>query len=483
MKPGFALKCASLTSLVITLVLPVNAQLKPKKAPQPKATAAKPATVTAPVVAATPVAPVATATQPAANQEKWYDSVKISGMIRVRPEVKDNFAFDGDQKYSFVGQKVWLTAEKEFADKSKAVITLQDVRIWGGQNPSITDTGTERQATDIREAYLNLKNFLWSPFDLKIGRQKLEYGEQMLVGSLDWANVGRSFDGAKLIWETQHNNLQIFTTFVQGSRSNDLNNAASPLNTKNVYFSGIYNAWKIHRAFMLDTFIFARNEEGVDRNANQLYTYGIRMSNRTDPGNKTPKDMLIDYSLDVAYQGGQRLGEEIQAYAAVGFLGLNFNTGSLVRMRVGGQGAYASGDTDASDGKYQTFDALYPTPHYQFGTADMTSWRNLTGWGVDYTIWFGPDFSIKLDYWYAMRSSTADYWYAVSGAAYTTTPIASLGGERELYQEADVTINYKARDFLAFQAGYSYAMRGKAMTAAGKSGDYQFAYLMSTLTF
>ena len=202
-----------------------------------------------------------------------------------------------------------------------------------------------------------------------------------------------------------------------------------------------------------------------------------------EAGNKTPKDMLIDYSIDVAYQGGQYLGQEVQAYGAVGFLGINFNVSPTVRMRFGGQGAYSSGDNDSTDGKYQTFDPLYPTPHYQFGQADMTSWRNMTGGGIDYTIWFTPDFSIKLDYWYAMRTSTSDYWYAIGGGANTGTSIASLGGEKELYQEAGVLINYKARDFLSFQSGYSYAMRGKAMNAANKSGDYQFAYLMSTLTF
>lgn len=470
----------TLSSLVIFyFAFPAYAQLKPKKAPPQKAQPAKAAAPAKPAVATQ----AALETKPAepAPAPKWYESVKISGMVRVRPEIKDNFNFDTDNKYNFVGQKVWLTAEKEFADKSRAVITLQDVRIWGGQNPSITDTGTERQATDVREAFLQLKNFLWSPFELKVGRQKLEYGEQMFVGALDWANVGRSFDGAKLTWDTEKNNLQVFGTMIQAWRSNDLNNAASTANTKNMYFSGIYNAWKIHRAFMLDAYLFARNEEGADRHANQLYTYGLRFSNRTEPGNKTPKDMLVDYSIDVAYQGGRYLGQEVEAYGAVGFIGLNFDLG--VRMRLGGQGAYASGDNDASDGKYQTLDPLYPTPHYQFGQGDMTSWRNLTGGGIDYTIWFTPDFSVKLDYWYAMRTSTSDYWYAIGGAANTGTSITSLGGEKELYHEAGMLINYKPRDFLGFQAGYSYAARGKAMNSAGKTGDYQFAYLMSTLTF
>lgn len=462
--------------ITLTMAQALGAQAQKKKPAKPAAATAE----QAPAAATTPQATTAPSAAEPQAAEKWYESVKITGMIRVRPEIKENFNFDDSQRFNFVGQKVWLSAEKEFKDKSKLVITLQDARVWGGQNPSITDTGTEQQATDIREAYVQLTNFLWTPFDLKLGRQKLIYGEEMLVGALDWATVGRSFDGAKLIWDSKLNNLQIFSTIVQENNSNDLNNLNSPKNSPGVYFSGIYDTLKLHKSFWIDSFVFARNQDGLTH-ANQLYTFGARFHNRTEAGNKTASDQLIDYSLDVAYQGGQKGGQEIQAYGAVGFLGVNFNPG--LKMRLGGQGAYASGDEDSTDGKYQTFDPLYPTPHYQFGQADMTSWRNLVGAGINYTVWFTQDFNLKFDYWYAMRQSTSDYWYAISGAANTSTTLASLAGEKQLYQEFGLLANYAARTFLSFQAGYSYAMRGTALNAANKSGDYQFAYLMSTLTF
>ncbi|HNN00752.1 MAG TPA: alginate export family protein [Turneriella sp.] len=464
-------------SLMTALLTTAAEAQKRKPAAKPQA---EPAAAAAAPATAEPAQPVATATAPAAapaTEEKWYDTVKISGMVRVRPEVKENFAFDDSQRYNFVGNKVWLTAEKEFKDKTKVVITLQDVRVWGGQNPSITDTGTEQQSTDIREAYVQLKNFFWSPFDLKVGRQKIALGEEMLVGALDWANVGRSFDGARLIWNTSVNDLSIFSTIIQENNSNDLNNANSPKNSPGVYFSGIYDTLKLHKSFWLDTFVFARNQDG-SAHSNQLYTFGARFHNRTEAGNKTASDQLIDYSIDVAYQGGQKGGQEIQAYGGVAFIGVNFNPG--LKMRIGGQGAYASGDDDATDGKYQTFDPMYPTPHYQFGQADMTSWRNLMGGGVNYTIWFTQDFNLKLDYWYAMRQNGNDSWYSIGGIAFNS---AGLGTEKQLYQEFGLLANYQARSYLAFQAGYSYAMRGKAMELANKSGDYQFAYLMSTISF
>jgi hypothetical protein len=416
-------------------------------------------------------------TTAASTGENWYDSFRFTGMIRVRPEIKENYAFDADQRFNFVGQKVWLTAEKQFKDKSKIVITLQDTRVWGGQSPTIIDTGSEQQATDIREAYVQLANFLWTPFELKLGRQKLIFGEEMLVGSLDWSNVGRSFDGAKLIWDNKLNNLQLFSTIIQENNSNDLNNTGSAANKQGTYFSGIYDSLKLHSLLFIDSYLYARNQD-MDGHSNQLYTAGLRFHNRSEPGNKTPADQLIDYSVDLAYQFGQKAGKEIQAYAGVAFVGFTFNPG--LKMRIGGQGAYASGDTDPNDGKYQTFDSLYPTPHSQFGIADMTSWRNLIGAGIDYTLWFTPVFSLKLDYWYATRQSGSDSWYSISGAAFNSS---ALGTEKELYQEWDVLVSYKPRDFLSFQGGYAYAMRGKAMNVANKSGDYQFAYLMSTLAF
>lgn len=468
-------------SFILLALVSYSANLqaqRPRRGPlKPQAPVVAPATLANPVVQPNAETQPATTASTVPVAPKWYESVKITGMVRVRPEVKENFAFDAGQRYNFVGQKVWLSAEKVFDDKTKMVITLQDARIWGGQNPTITDTSTEQQATDIREAYVQMKDFFFTPFELKIGRQKLEYGEQMLVGALDWSNVGRSFDGFKLTWDKGVNNLQVFSTIIQESNSNDLNNTGSALNKQGTYFSGIYDQLKIHRGFMIDMFGFARNQD-VDGNSNQLYTGGMRFSNRTDAGNKSPSDMWFDYSIEGAYQGGQKAGKEIQAYGAVGFIGFKFDLG--VKMRIGGQGAYASGDSDPNDGKYETFDSLYPTPHYQFGQADMTSWRNLTGGGLDYTVWFTPDFSVKLDYWYAMRTNGNDNWYSIGGTPFVST---ALGTEKELYQEAGVLINYKPRDYLMFQAGYAYAMRGKAMNLANKSGDYQFAYFMSTFVF
>lgn len=470
-KMNFALFAGVLCATFVTA--PVSAQRKPR---MPKAPTAKEAATTtkAGAVPAQPTAPQEVAPDSVEIPKAKDESFKFSGLIRIRPEVKEGLGFDKSKNFNFVGQKVWLTAEKAFSDKTRFLITLQDARVWGGQSGAAgTDTSGEQQAVDVREAYLQADDFLGTPLSLRLGRQKMTFGDELFVGVSDWGNVGRSFDGARLIWDTPTNNFSAFSTILQEDNSNDLNNANNTLNTKGIYFSGIYDTIKISKAFWLDAFVFARNQDKAIH-SDQLYTGGLRFHNRTEKGNKSPKDQIFDYSLDIAYQGGRKGGLEVQAYGAFAQVGATFTAGK--KMRLGAQGAYASGDNDATDKKYQTFDPLYPTTHSIMGIADMVTWRNVTGAGVNYTVWFLPTLSLRVDYWYADRTSTKDGWYY--GAANV-----ALGTERGLYHEADAILNYNARENLGFQAGYAYANRGNALRAAGKDTDYQYGYFMSTFKF
>jgi hypothetical protein len=58
--------------------------------------------------------------------------------------------------------------------------------------------------------------------DLKLGRQTLSYDNERLVGSLDWAMQGRSFDALKGIYKFNPNSkLEAVVTY--NNDDNDLN--------------------------------------------------------------------------------------------------------------------------------------------------------------------------------------------------------------------------------------------------------------------
>ena len=416
------------------------------------------------------------------NSEPWYKTIQFSGMIRWRPEVRKNVLFQSGTTENWVAQKAWLTFSKTFKDKSKAVIRLQDVRVWGGQRSSkaATDTGAEQQAVDVREAYVDLKNLLGSPFDLQVGRQRLFYGEQRLLGHLDWANVGRSFDAVRLKYNIpQTNSLHIFGAIVQEGKSLDLNNASA--NTTESNFGGIYNTFKGLGALHIDTYAFTRiNADNTDLES--IHTVGTRITNKT-LGKKTARSVNYDYALEAALQFGKFNNQNIEAYAAALLAGYTLDLG--IKIRFGIEVSAASGDKDPNDNKYQTFNQLYAVPHFIYGIQDLISWQNMASAGPNLKLIFKERMSLTLSYLYFQRIETSDAWYKLPGGTSTNLSAAALGDSKELYHEADVMFIWQAREFLNLHIGYAIAYAGTGIFDS-KNVDVRlshWSYLMTTIQF
>lgn len=407
--------------------------------------------------------------------------VSISGMYRIRPEYKGNTGFTAGQPQNleFVGSKLWVTLSKEFSDKTKVLVTIQDARVFGDENNGASglSTANETQALDVREAYTDLANFLGLPVNLQLGRQKLNYGDQRLIGGLDWTNIGRSFDAARLKWDTKQNSLHAWAAILTEDNSNDLQNWAGN-NSKEQYLGSLYNTYKGFGSILLDTYYINKTDQ---LSGYYLHTLGLRLTNRTQKG-KTPEGTSVDYTLEGAYQLGDNkstgTNKKIGAWAVSAGGGFTFNPG--VKTRIGLEVDAASGDTDSTDDKVQTFANLVPTNHLHYGQADLISWQNMLAGSLNATLFFTKTFSTKLAYWYISRLTETDAWYNVGGGLASTLGTST---EKELAHEIDLTLKYQARDYLTFDAGYSLALRGKALKDVNKNGDYHFAFLSTTIKF
>lgn len=296
----------------------------------------------------------------------WSDGFKVGGMVRFRPEFKNNYDYDRttSDAVEFVGQKIQLSVEKEFSPDVKAKITIQDSRLWGGEPGYQTGLSTAndntRQSTDIREAYIDVKSLL-GPIDLVIGRQILAYGDQRLVGHLDWTNVGRSFDGAKLRYETtwlsshlwgmviseEDSDIAGNNTNVGRKNPSGLKYDCDPFNkntctvtaTKtneldDAYFTGFYNTFKPSEHVFIDLYYLGLYKKWVPvdkyntlgisqlapvypgattqpfpttqdrfRQRDNLHTVGIRLTNRTQKEGKAAV-IPLDWTVEYAHQSG-----------------------------------------------------------------------------------------------------------------------------------------------------------------------------------
>lgn len=305
----------------------------------------------------------ATNTVPAVKEEiaiksppTWSDGLKVGGLIRIRPEMKYNYDFNSttNDNVDFTGQKVQFFIEKEFTKDIHTKITFQDSRIWGGEKGSITGVSTAndstKQSTDVREAWLEAKNLFDVPISLQAGRQILNYGDQRLVGGLEWSNVGRSYDGARFKFDEKYLSSHIWAMSV-GEKSSDAGGNNTALGTKNQYgaiyncppnaktactgptpdapaqemgdsvFTGFYNTIKPSEYFHIDLYYLGLQKKYLNTNqalaltspnpgtpesragrTDIVHTYGFRLTNKTQANSKSLQ--AFDYALEYATQNG-----------------------------------------------------------------------------------------------------------------------------------------------------------------------------------
>ena len=67
---------------------------------------------------------------------------------------------------------------------------------------------------DLYQAYVEIADYKEFPLGLKVGRQLFNYGEQRLVGSFDWNNLGRTFDAIRLRYERERFWMEVFASSV-----------------------------------------------------------------------------------------------------------------------------------------------------------------------------------------------------------------------------------------------------------------------------
>jgi hypothetical protein len=157
----------------------------------------------------TPATPVIPA--PAANPLSFADGrITLSLEDQTRFEFREN-NFDFNNSVNSVNDDSWLLNRFRVGLLLKPTGWMslyfqgQDSREIGSDRPNVPgQLGAEGDNPfDLRQAYLELGDSKTSSLSLKVGRQVLLYGDQRLVGPLDWSNISRTFDAVKLRWSGQ----------------------------------------------------------------------------------------------------------------------------------------------------------------------------------------------------------------------------------------------------------------------------------------
>lgn len=315
--------------------------------------------------------------------------VKVGGEIRVRGE---SVGSDGPGTKGMVLQRTRLNADAAVNEKVKVYIQVQDSRTWGrdGTTNGLGTSGDESTTigatggtvkvdnrADIKQAYFHLDKLLDQPLSLRVGRQVMAYGDNRLIGHLEWSNNGRSFDALKLMYNAETLSVDLWSARVYETTTTSSDSD----------FNGIYATYKGIPSNTVDIYYLqdttpksatsgSPNDANDANKGRDVSTYGLRLNGKLAD---------LDYTGEVALQGGTRtdngttkVSQEASAYAVKA----GYTIPSVMGLRVGAEYDSATGDDSGTADKKEDFQNLYPTNHYLYGFTDDISWSNMKAWAV-----------------------------------------------------------------------------------------------------
>jgi len=407
------------------------------------------------------------------------DALKWNFQARARGEMRENL-YDFDATKDAITDDAWLLhrvrvgLDWEPIDWLHFTVQGQDARESFSDRPDIPfQNGAEGDdAFDLRLASIETGDP--QHLSLKLGRQVLSYGDERLVGPLEWLNFSRTFDAAKLHYQAPTWSLDAFTSSLVRVDTSGFNRS-DWLNSDghDQFFSGVYFSGQALPFQTTDLYVFQLHEEFVTGDTD-FATLGGRA--KGDPR----KLDGWDYTVELVGQGGELNSSPLRGYAYHLEGGYNWLENAW-KPRLALEYSGGSGDNDSTDGRVNTFQNLFPTNHPPYGLMDTFSWQNMQNLVLRLAAQPHPDVKTTLDLHSFWLANTADAWYRANG----TTQVRGINPDADNHAgcEIDFTINAKLTSHLDMLVGYSHFFAGAYLTDTGASDDADFGYLMLTLNY
>lgn len=402
---------------------------------------------------------------PSGQVNKW---LSLRGEFRGRLEGFSGGAYRPDNSDGYMLDRFRINFTVAPSKVAKVVVQLQDARVFdkatGGSAVPFRDT------LDLRMAY---GEFGGARHMVRVGRQELVFGEQRLVGHLNWVNNARSFDGVRATITRKPFKFDVFASSVVTIQPEAFDKSGAGNRLYGFYGS---TTMAIPKA-TVEPYVFFRQSEGLTLETGGLgdieqATIGTRIAGRL------PRD--VDYGIEMAAQTGTVSTDDVRAWAGHWVVGKTLSK-APAKPRPFIEFNYASGDADAKDGTRGTFDQLYPTPHDKYGLADQVGWRNIEHLRGGVELKPHAKWSLAGSYHSFWLASATDALYAAGGAAVARSAAGTAG--RYVGQEIDGQATYTYSPQLQIAGGYAHVVPGAFLKATTPGESYSSAYLMFTYVF
>jgi hypothetical protein len=399
---------------------------------------------------------------------KW---LRFSGEYRARAEGFIGGGFKADNEDAYLLSRLRLNMMIAPESWLKFGFQAQDAHVfWKNQNPP---EPPYQDTMDLRLGYVEIGDVEKKTIGFRAGRQELAFGDERLIGNVNWVNTARSFDALRGTYRSRGLRVDLFAASVVNAQDGQFDRSAN-----GNYLYGIYGgmAQLVPMATVEPYFLWRRSsglvaENGVSGILN-FGTVGLRVAG------KLPKDW--DYGVEMDRQAGSLGTDSIGAWAGHWVLGHTLLT-THYHPRVSLEYNYASGDDNPADGHRGTFDQLYPTGHDKYGMDDQVGWKNIRNARASLELKPGKKWLAvgRYDAWWLADPHDALY---TAASAVVARSVSGLAG-RFVGQELDGSLAYNLSRQFQFGGGYGHIFPGTFLMNATPGKSYSYPYVSSTFVF
>lgn len=427
--------------------------------------------------------------------------IDVNARLRVESR-EQNFTFNA--ALPSITDDTWLLTRLRVGVKGQVVpgwmlhAQVQDSREIDSARPSVPFVAGSEGADplDLRLLYFEK---IAGKVAIRVGRQVLAFGDERLVGPLEWNNFARTFDAVRLTCPKV--GLDVFVSSVvqiqpglqQGWRTNH--------SSRHDILGGMYARFSPASVFKVEPYLFYRaataetvysaGAAGTARPYDipqRIATFGVRFL-----GGPAEKLGGFDYDAEVAGQIGEVRGRQLVAgvlvYPGPAWLdhgawavhaGVGYSFKAPARpWRFYAEVNRASGDRDPADASSQSFLNLFPTNHKFYGGMDAFAWKNMRELALtaSTTVWGSK---VRLEHhWFAL-DRVSDTWFRANAVTAVRPLSASArGASRRAGAETDFVIARPIGKHTMIEGGVSYFEAGRYLDDTGGGSDAKFAYLQT----
>lgn len=415
-------------------------------------------------------------------------NVKVSGNITSSYVNRSDFnlGLDTTQPYR---QSVFLTqtslrVDADLSDNVSTTVGLINERAWGGENAITNDSSNEPTQVNIYLAYVTLREFLYSPLTLTVGRQTFAFGNAFIFDATGTNNVASGALGniaADLTMRTSLDAVRAtldykpltIDIFAGKASSGYVKGVATGTNKQkddtDVY--GINANYQLGDEMntVVEAYVFGKNTgEGAtssDR-ADKIWVPGLRVSTNPVKGlNVQLEGALQRGTSDDTVGNNKRAGYAFQALASYAIPVAELEK---YKTTVSGSYTYVSGDKNPDNDKNTTWDPMFEN---QNGGTIFNTLFNLSNLQIiNATVSASPlaDVTTSLA-WNGVWAATA---YSGTDGYGTTTLVqpdgssvtAQVNSNRFLGNEFDANLAYQYTEDVKFGLNLGIFFAGETFT-------------------